>query len=110
MRDERAIDHVPKFLVVLKFLIDHFIQYGTAFPYGVASKFRKNVWNRYVVLVTNPLDVFHDLLDHVFIIILESERGLDGESTADIDRIQRWTNLLQFAILENEAAELTPIV
>src|SRR5690606_183488 len=41
---------------------------------------------------------------------MERQGCLDWETAADVDRIQRITNLSEFTILEDEAAEFTPVV
>src|SRR5690606_7777743 len=41
--DEGAINHIPKFLVVLQFLIQYGIEYRATFTDCVASKFRENI-------------------------------------------------------------------
>src|SRR5258706_5864088 len=109
MRDERSIYHVPELFVVLKFLIYHRIQHCPAFTHSEASKFGEDVRHGHIVLLTNPLDVFHDLLDHVLVIVLKGERCFNWEAAPDINRVENVADLSHLAILENEAAEFTPI-
>src|SRR5690606_1845334 len=107
---ERTVDHVPKLLVVLQLLIDDLVQERAAFTHGVASEFGEDIRNGYIVLVADPFDVLNDLLDLVFVVVLEGERRLDGKSAADVDRIERVADLFQFTVLEDEAAEFTPVI
>ena len=110
MCDEGSVDHVPEFFIVLKFLIDHLVEEGAAFAYGIASEFRKNVGHRHVVLVADPFDIFDDLLDHVLIVEVEGQRCLNGKASTDVDGVQRVADLAEFAILENETAQLAPVI
>src|SRR6185369_14702719 len=106
MCNEGAIDHVPKLFVVLQFLIDYRIDDSTAFGHGETSKFCKNIRDCHIVLLTNPFDVFYDLLDHVFIIISKGEGLLHWKSATNIDRVESVADFLHLTILKNKATQL----
>src|SRR5690606_40549364 len=97
-------DHIPEFFVVLQFLIDNVVQNGATFSNGIATEFCEDVWNGNVVLVANPLYVFNDLLDHVTVVVVESQRCFDREAATDIDRVQSLADLAQLTVLENKTA------
>src|SRR5258706_246936 len=65
-------------------LINYGIKNGLVLRYSKTSKLCKNIGDRNFFFFKNPFDFFHDLLDHVFIIIMERERLLHGKSTANV--------------------------
>ena len=110
MRDEGAINHIPKLFIVLQFLVHHRIQHGTAFAHGKTSKLGEDVGHGHIVFLANPFYVFHNLLDHVFVIELECERSFDREAPSNVDGIQCIADFFHLAILENKPAQFAPII
>ncbi len=70
----------------------------------------EDIWLLHIVGIANVLDLRHDLLGHIFVIVVESERILDGEAAADVQRIELRRQLLQLAIDLNALVQLVPIV
>ena len=98
LRDERAVNHVPKLLVVLQLLLQHRIEHRTTFTYGIATKLSKNIGFSGVVFGTHPLDVFHDLLGHVLVVVVKKDVGLDWPASADIHGVKARCHPLQFHV------------
>ena len=96
--NERAVDHVPQLPVVLLFLIDYAVNIRSALPHGERSEFRKYLWFGNIVLHTDILDLSHNLLRHVFIIVLIIKSRGERETSAYVDAVQLRADFLQLAI------------
>ena len=108
--DERAVDHIPELAVVLLLLVDDRVEYCATFTYGKRAELGEDVGLGHAIFVARVLDLRHDLFGQIFVFVLEVERVLDREATADIQAIQIGANLLQLAVDADTLAQLIPIV
>src|SRR5882762_9310034 len=109
-RDEGRVDHIPDLAVVLHLLPDDAVDMCHALPYSIATELRKDVWHRYIVPLAGFLDITYDLIDHELVVVFKTQRMLDREATADIDRIQLGTDLLELAVKVNDLVQFAPVI
>src|ERR1044072_5102864 len=81
-----------------------------ALPYGIATKFGKDVRHGYIVLFAGFFNVTYNFIDHELVIVLKTQRVFNWEASADIDRIQFRTYFLKLAIQVYHLVKLTPVV
>ena len=110
LRNKGTINHVPQFLVVLKFLLQNGIQHRTTFSYGVASEFGEDVWFSGVIFGTHPLDIFDNLICHVLVVVVKKHVGFDRPASSDVHGVQTRCHSLQLHILLNKAGQFRPII
>ena len=72
-RHEGIVDHVPALAVILLLDIQDF-EYGrAALADGEVAELRVDVRNLHAVSVAHGLDLVHDLLDHIFVVIIDCQ-------------------------------------
>ena len=108
--DERRVDHVPVLAVVLLLLIDDRVERRAAFAHGERSELGEDVRLLDAVALADVLDLRHDLLGQVLVVVFEVERVLDGESAADVEAVELWADGFQLAVDVHALRELVPVV
>ena len=108
--DERRVDHVPVLAVVLLFLVDDRVEHRAAFAHGERAEFGENVGFLDAVALADVLDLRHDLLGEVLVVVFEVERVLDRETAADVEAVQLGTDGLQLAVDVHALRQLVPVV
>src|SRR5690554_7400274 len=66
--------------------------------------------NWHVVLDADPLYVFHNLVCHILVVILEVYGTFDRKATSDIYGVQFRAYFLELTIFINKTAQFAPIV
>lgn len=79
----------------LLFGVQYFVDIGRAFAHGKRAEFGEQVGLGNVLLGAEFLDLGHDLLDHVLIIILEIEAVFERKPTPMFRSVQGGANLLE---------------
>ena len=72
-RHEGIVDHVPALAVILLLDIQHLEYCRAALADGEVAELRVDVRNLHTVSVAHGLDLVHDLLDHIFVVIIDCQ-------------------------------------
>ena len=65
---QRAIQHIPCFLIVLFFFRHYLIEHGACFSHGIGAKFGKEVGGRDAMFLAVFLNDFDHFLYHVCVV------------------------------------------
>ena len=109
-RHERTVNHVPALPVVLLLLIDDGEEGGTALAYRERTELGKDIRLLHPVGIADILNLRHNLLGHILVIVVEGERILYRETAAYVQRIEFRRKFLQFAVDLDALVQLVPIV
>ena len=72
-RHKRVVDHIPALAVILLLDIQHLEYCRAALADGEVAELRVDVRNLHTVGVAHGLDLVHDLLDHIFVVIIDCQ-------------------------------------
>lgn len=72
-RHERTVDHVPALAVVLLLLVDDREEGRTALAHREGTELGEEIGLLHPVGVAHVLDLCHDLLGHVFVVVVEGQ-------------------------------------
>src|SRR5690554_3817405 len=92
---EGRIDHIPLFAVVLLLLIQDLINTSTTLTHCETSEFSKNMWRCHICFGTGYVNLIKDFVNHILIIIFKVQGIFDWKSPANIQAVQRRTDLFQ---------------
>ena len=110
LRDEGTINHVPQFLVVLKFFLQDGIKHCSALSNSVASEFGKDIRFSGVVFGTHPLDILDNLICHVLVVVVKKDIGFDRPSSSNIHGVQTRCYPLQLHVFLDKTSQFRPII
>jgi hypothetical protein len=83
---------------------------GHTLSHRITPEFSENIRHGHIALFTGPFYIYHDLIDHELVIVIESKGMFDGKAPADIDGIQFGANFLQLAIEIDDLVEFAPVI
>ncbi|MNY48821.1 hypothetical protein D3C86_1841890 [compost metagenome] len=71
---------------------------STTFSNGKTPEFCIDIWFFNAFFLAEFLDLRHNFVDHILIVIIEIKRRFDWKTTTNIKRINFWRNFFQSCI------------
>ena len=81
---QTVVDQVPNLGIILNFFFQYLKNDCPALSYRVFTKFRIDIWLRYIIRLTGQFYVLNNFIDNTFVIVLKAKIIPDWKSPTQV--------------------------